>query len=57
LVASRFLLVYDVISITSAALAITVVLKINSKQEAAHKLNSSADVDRILDSLLHSQGS
>jgi len=57
LVASRFLLVYDVISITSAALAITVVLKINSKQEVAHKLNSSTDVDRILDSLLHSQGS
>src|SRR5258708_611842 len=47
-VASRFLLVHDVISIVSAALAMTVVLKINARQEVAHRLRSSVDaqVDR-----------
>ena len=43
-VASRVTLVSDVISITCAALAITVVLKINARQEAANRLYSSIEV-------------
>jgi len=41
LVASRYRLVYDVISIAAAALAMTVVLAINARQERSNRSNSS----------------
>jgi len=40
LIASRYRLVYDVVSISCAALAITVVLRITARQEAANLANS-----------------
>ena len=46
LILSRYRLAYDVISLACAALAITVVLRINARQEDANRVNSLTEARR-----------